>query len=68
MGISAKRIRMRMFVHKIQMKEIAVQHGVSRAWIEAVANGRYNGPATQEWLERISRTVDEIIEERKASK
>ena len=54
-----------MFVHKIQMKEIAARHGVSRAWIEAVANGRYNGPAAQEWLERISATVDEIIEERK---
>ena len=66
MGVSAKRIRLRMFVHKIQMKEIAARHDVSRAWIEAIANGRYNGPATQEWLERISATVDEIIEERKS--
>ena len=66
MGVSAKRIRLRMFVHKIQMKEIAVRHGVSRAWIEAIANGRYAGPSSQEWLERISKTVDEIIEERKS--
>lgn len=64
MGVSAKRIRMRMFVHKIPMKEIAARHGVSRAWIEQIANGRYTGPATQQWLERISQTVDEIVEER----
>jgi transcriptional regulator with XRE-family HTH domain len=55
-----------MFVHKIQMKEIAERCDVSRAWIEAISNGRYNGPASQEWLERISQTVEQIIEERKS--
>ena len=66
MGVSAKRTRLRMFVHKIQMKEIAERCDVSRAWIEAISNGRYNGPASQEWLERISQTVEQIIEERKS--
>lgn len=67
MGVSAKRIRLRMFTHKVEMKEVAVRHGVSRAWIEAIANGRYTGPSSQEWLERISATVDAILEEREGS-
>ena len=67
MGVSAKRIRLRMFTNKIEMKEIAKRHGVSRAWIEAIANGRYSGPSSQEWLKRISQTVDELIEERKGA-
>lgn len=68
MGVSAKRTRLRMFTHRIQMKEIAERCGCSRAWVEAITNSRYVGPVAQEWMVRFAAAVDEIIEERKASK
>lgn len=68
MAISAKRVRLRVFTKKIPMADIAARCGTSRAWIEAILNGRYVGPASQEWLVHISRAVEDIIEERKVGK
>ena len=65
MAISAKRTRLRVFTKKIPMADIAERCDTSRAWVEAILNGRYQGPASQEWLVRISQAVEDIIEERK---
>ena len=67
MGISAKRTRLKMFVRKIPMQEIAERCGCSRQWVEQVINGRYVGPSSREWIEKFAAAMDEILEEREGA-
>lgn len=65
---SFRGLRMRRLRHEITAKRVADQLEVSDGWIRSLEKNRYRGPCVDTWHERYETALNQLIEEKKASK